>query len=168
VEIDHGYIDGHAVAEGYIGHTLSLEVREAFERHLVDCQECADRVLLAEMFQARLQNGAAASIETTTGTTSETAPEVSQASHEVPQRPLLGGGALMGPDALPDARERRGPLRGSTGNYVGEAVGETEEPPALVVRLRPLQLLSILLISVFLLAAIPILVWWIFEGRSTR
>ena len=51
--MDHGYIDGHKVADRYLDHALKAEEREEFESHLVDCQECTDRVLLAEMFHAR-------------------------------------------------------------------------------------------------------------------
>jgi anti-sigma factor RsiW len=53
VPMDHRYIDQHDVAERYLRHGLAPEEREAFESHLVDCQECADRLLLAEMFHAR-------------------------------------------------------------------------------------------------------------------
>jgi anti-sigma factor RsiW len=55
--MDHRYIDRHAIAERYLKHALKPEERAAFETHLVDCSECADRLLLAEMFHAR--NGAA-------------------------------------------------------------------------------------------------------------
>jgi len=41
------------VAQRYVGNALEPEERAAFETHLVDCQECTDRVLLAEMFHAR-------------------------------------------------------------------------------------------------------------------
>jgi hypothetical protein len=51
--MDHGYIDDHSVAQRYVGNALQPEERAAFEAHLVDCQECTDRVLLAEMFYAR-------------------------------------------------------------------------------------------------------------------
>lgn len=51
--MDHDYIDQFAVADRYVKRTLPAAERTAFEAHLVDCQECADRVLLAEM----LRNG---------------------------------------------------------------------------------------------------------------
>lgn len=51
--MDHRYIDDHSVAQRYLDHSLSPEERNQFEAHLVDCQECADRLLLAEMFHAR-------------------------------------------------------------------------------------------------------------------
>ncbi len=51
--MDHRYIDEHSVAERYVAKTLSPEDRAQFEAHLVDCQECTDRVLLAEMFDAK-------------------------------------------------------------------------------------------------------------------
>jgi len=54
--MDHRHIDEQQVAERYVKHTLAAAERAAFEAHLVDCQECADRLLLAEMFHAR--NGA--------------------------------------------------------------------------------------------------------------
>ena len=51
--MDHAYIDAHSVAERYLNQALSPEDLRAFEEHIVDCQECADRLLLAEMFHAR-------------------------------------------------------------------------------------------------------------------
>ena len=51
--MDHAYIDEHSVAERYLQHDLRPEERAAFEAHLVDCQECMDRLLLAGMFQVR-------------------------------------------------------------------------------------------------------------------
>lgn len=59
--MDHGYVDQYAVAERYLDHALSHEDRAAFEAHMVDCQECTDRLLLAEMFHTRQPNGIAAS-----------------------------------------------------------------------------------------------------------
>lgn len=55
--MDHRYIDERSVAQRYLDHTLPADERADFEAHLVDCQECTDRLLLAEMFHAR--NGAA-------------------------------------------------------------------------------------------------------------
>jgi hypothetical protein len=51
--MDHAYIDENSIAERYLRHSLSSDDLCAFEEHIVDCQECADRLLLAEMFQAR-------------------------------------------------------------------------------------------------------------------
>jgi hypothetical protein len=51
--MDHGYIDANSIAERYLDHDLSPEQLSEFEAHIVDCQECADRLLLAEMFHAR-------------------------------------------------------------------------------------------------------------------
>src|SRR5258708_4568133 len=51
--MDHRYIDQFEVPERYLNHALRPEERAAFEAHVVDCQECTDRVLLAEMFHAR-------------------------------------------------------------------------------------------------------------------
>ncbi len=51
--MDHRYIDTHSVAGRYLDHELSADQRAEFEAHLVDCQECTDRVLLAEMFHLR-------------------------------------------------------------------------------------------------------------------
>lgn len=51
--MDHGYIDQHDIAGRYLRRELSPSDRDAFQSHLVDCQECTDRVLLAEMFQAQ-------------------------------------------------------------------------------------------------------------------
>jgi len=51
--MDHAYIDANSVAERYLDHALSPGDLRDFEEHIVDCQECADRLLLAEMFHAR-------------------------------------------------------------------------------------------------------------------
>jgi hypothetical protein len=51
--MDHAYIDANSIAERYLDHKLSPEDLRDFEEHIVDCQECADRLLLAEMFHAR-------------------------------------------------------------------------------------------------------------------
>jgi hypothetical protein len=51
--MDHRYIDEHSVANRYLNHQLTANQRAEFEAHLVDCQECTDRVLLAEMFHSR-------------------------------------------------------------------------------------------------------------------
>lgn len=51
--MDHSYIDTHSVAERYLEQQLSPEELRQFEEHIVDCQECSDRLLLAEMFHAR-------------------------------------------------------------------------------------------------------------------
>ena len=51
--MDHAYIDANSVAERYLDHALPPDDLRAFEEHIVDCQECADRLLLAEMFHAR-------------------------------------------------------------------------------------------------------------------
>jgi hypothetical protein len=51
--MDHAYIDANSVAERYLNQALTPEELRAFEEHTVDCQECSDRLLLAEMFHAR-------------------------------------------------------------------------------------------------------------------
>lgn len=48
--MDHRYIDENSVAERYLEHALSPDVHDVFESHLVDCEECADRLLLAQIF----------------------------------------------------------------------------------------------------------------------
>ncbi len=50
--MNHQYIDQHDIAGQYLRKELTGPDRDAFQAHLVDCPECADRVLLAEMFQA--------------------------------------------------------------------------------------------------------------------
>ena len=55
--MNHEYIDQHDIAGQYLRKELADGDRDAFQAHLVDCPECADRVLLAEMFQT---NGEAA------------------------------------------------------------------------------------------------------------
>jgi anti-sigma factor RsiW len=54
--MDHHFIDEHSIAERYVDNALPPEARTAFEAHLVDCQECTDRLLLAGMFHARESN----------------------------------------------------------------------------------------------------------------
>ena len=51
--MNHQYIDQHDIAGQYLRKELAGPDRDAFQAHLVDCPECADRVLLAEMFQAK-------------------------------------------------------------------------------------------------------------------
>ncbi len=51
--MNHAYIDGKRVAESYLRHTLPSELRTQFEAHMVDCEECRDRLLLAEIFHSR-------------------------------------------------------------------------------------------------------------------
>jgi hypothetical protein len=51
--MDHAYIDANSVAERYLNQALVPDELREFEEHIVDCQECADRLLLAEMFHAR-------------------------------------------------------------------------------------------------------------------
>jgi hypothetical protein len=53
--MDHLYIDQHSLAERYVANILEVAERASFQAHLVDCQECTDRVLLAEMFQSKQQ-----------------------------------------------------------------------------------------------------------------
>lgn len=51
--VDHSYIEERGVVRRYLDHTLTAEELADFEGHLVDCVECADRLLLAEMFHVR-------------------------------------------------------------------------------------------------------------------
>ena len=51
--MDHRHIDEHSIAARYIDNALAAEERAAFEAHMVDCQECTDRILLAGIFHAR-------------------------------------------------------------------------------------------------------------------
>jgi anti-sigma factor RsiW len=55
--MEHAFIDKHSIAERYISRRLKPEEREEFEQHLVNCQECADRIVLANMFRAQQLNG---------------------------------------------------------------------------------------------------------------
>jgi hypothetical protein len=56
--MDHRYIDEFSVAARYIDKALTARERAAFESHMVDCQECTDRILLAEIFHTREPNEA--------------------------------------------------------------------------------------------------------------
>ena len=53
VQLDHPYIDEHNLAERFVRGSLSAQERKLFEKHYVDCQECMDRVALAQIFQAQ-------------------------------------------------------------------------------------------------------------------
>jgi hypothetical protein len=143
--MDHQYIDANAVAERYLGNRLRLEEREDFERHLMDCQECIDRILLAGMFHARSGNG-------------------SRAPHGAAHGATDGPGVFDGPHASDASRAFRTPHELDT-PLKSKAYGESQ-PPALFVRVKPLQLLWILLITAFLLVTIPAVVLWIFEDYS--
>jgi hypothetical protein len=46
----HRYIDEHSVAERYLERALPPPEHDAFESHLVECDECTDRLLLAQIF----------------------------------------------------------------------------------------------------------------------
>jgi hypothetical protein len=48
--MDHRYIDENSLAERYLEHALPSDEHHAFESHLVDCEECTDRLLLAQIF----------------------------------------------------------------------------------------------------------------------
>jgi len=48
--MDHRYIDEYGVAERYLEHGLRGDEHAAFESHLVNCEECKDRLLLAQIF----------------------------------------------------------------------------------------------------------------------
>ena len=58
--MDHRYIDDYGVAERYLEHALAPQEHEAFEAHVVACQECADRLLLAQIFLEHKSTMAAA------------------------------------------------------------------------------------------------------------
>ena len=49
--MDHRYIDENGVAERYLQHALPEDEHDAFESHFVGCEECADRLLLAQIFR---------------------------------------------------------------------------------------------------------------------
>lgn len=51
--MDHRYIDERSVAARYIDNALTSEERLEFEAHMVDCQDCTDRILLAGIFHGR-------------------------------------------------------------------------------------------------------------------
>lgn len=48
--MNHRYIDEHSVAERYLEHALPPAEHDAFEAHIVQCDECSDRLLLAQIF----------------------------------------------------------------------------------------------------------------------
>ena len=81
--MDHRFIDQNAIAERYLRHALAPSDRVKFETHLVDCPECRDRLLLAEMFHAR--NGSSAIVDVAA----------------IPSEPLLESGEPPMPRRLP-------------------------------------------------------------------
>jgi hypothetical protein len=48
--MNHRYIDESSVAERYLEHTLAPDEQDEFEAHLIGCEECIDRLLLAQIF----------------------------------------------------------------------------------------------------------------------
>ncbi len=48
--MNHRYIDEHSVAERYLEHALPPAEHDAFEAHMVQCDECSDRLMLAQIF----------------------------------------------------------------------------------------------------------------------
>jgi Putative zinc-finger len=70
----HRYIDESSVAERYLEHSLAPDEQMEFEAHLPGCEECVDRLLLAQIFldkkkmqsspaNAGFENGTGRSIE---------------------------------------------------------------------------------------------------------
>jgi hypothetical protein len=51
--MDQSHIQNDSTVRCYLDLELTPEERSSFEGHLVDCEECRDRVLLAEMFHVR-------------------------------------------------------------------------------------------------------------------
>lgn len=48
--MNHRYIDEHSVAERYLEHALPAAEHDAFKAHMVQCDECSDRLMLAQIF----------------------------------------------------------------------------------------------------------------------
>jgi len=57
--MDHHYIEDQQVAERYLMGKLSAEETARFEEHYLTCQECLDRLELAERFDRALKGVAA-------------------------------------------------------------------------------------------------------------
>jgi len=127
--MEHTYIDEHSVAERYVTRRLTPEERDDFERHLVDCQECADRIVLANMFRARQQNGVR------------------------PAEPVPGPGPSLYP--TPPSRALAGVAR-------EDVDPEDAAVAALVIRVKPRQLLWTAMVSAVLLLAMVFLVLRVF------
>lgn len=51
IPMDHPYIEEHKIAERFVNGELAQQERESFEHHYVDCDECMDRVALAQIFR---------------------------------------------------------------------------------------------------------------------
>lgn len=117
--MEHAYIDKHSIAERYISRRLKPEEREEFEQHLVHCQECGDRIVLANMFRAQQLNG------------------------------------LKCADPYAPRVEPPAPVTPHT---------KLNDPPALVVRVKPKQLAVTLAISLLALAVIVFAVLKLFSN----
>jgi hypothetical protein len=61
--MDHQYIDQHDIAGRYLRKELPPSERDKFQAHMVDCAECSDRVLLAEMFEKNGEGSPVAATE---------------------------------------------------------------------------------------------------------
>jgi anti-sigma factor RsiW len=61
--MDHAYIEEHQIADRYVQGTLPEAERERFEDHYLSCQECLDRLELAESVQRGFQRMAAQDLE---------------------------------------------------------------------------------------------------------
>ncbi len=108
--MDHIKLDEQMLAETYLAGLLPPETRAAFEVHLVGCEECQDRVLLAEMFQSRGRR-----------------PSPSAAPSEV-----NGGGAsqLEGPSASDPQHSRQQPSNQQPSNQQQPSVPQRRDAEA--------------------------------------
>ncbi len=126
--MEHAYIDEHSIAERYISRRLTAEEREEFEKHLVDCQECADRIVLANMFRAHQMNG------------------LVEAEKHAAEKQAAHKQAVTNPAVLPPP-----------------AVTPLNEPAAMVVRIKPKQLVVTLAISLLAITVIVFAVLKLFS-----
>lgn len=141
--LDHEYIDDHSLPERYLRHALPLFERRAFELHLVDCEECADRLMLAEMFL--LRNGSI------------------RAAYPVPiivQAP--GAAEKPAEDQTPEVEQRPEdrPVETPPPKF---ALLESAEPEAVplrtrfLARLSPWQIVALFVLVALLLLSLPVL-----------
>ena len=105
--MDHRYIDENSVAERYLERALPADVHSAFESHVVGCEECTDRLLLAQIFLEHRQQKKPSQADLTLGKDAALAAMPKRAQFAALLRPwqllllaLLAAAALL---AIPTA-----------------------------------------------------------------
>ncbi|MEP7354777.1 MAG: hypothetical protein ABI824_16230 [Acidobacteriota bacterium] len=101
----HTYVDHYRIADHYVAQDLAPDDLEEFAEHLDGCQECADRVLLAEMFREQVPKPR----RSVKQAISETAREIVEQVHPS-SPPVVTESKAAEPIAKPTDREVRTPV----------------------------------------------------------